>query len=385
MGRDTTDDGLSAGERRGCLHFSVAGPGDEAELRALLRDNPLPGKISLSLEREPDFFLGSGVFGDVSRTFVARDAAGGPILGFGSRSVRSMYVDGEVRQLGYLSQLRVIKQRRWSIKGLIAGYRFAASMRAEGELPYDITTVMDGNDMAKRLFTSGIRGMPFYREAGGMATFTIDPGSGSARRPADGLELAGGADVGLDTVAALLERCYRRHSIAPHWTAEDLASGTRTRGLEPGDFVVAVRGGEPVGCLACWDQRGFKQVVVHGYSSRLKALRPLARLLGRFLGTPELPKIGAALRQCFASHIAVVDDDPFVLRSLLDEACRRSRRLGITHLTFGLGEGHPSAEMVARTYRPIVSRSVIYTVHWDGVPAAAPANGAIPHLEVAVL
>ena len=35
----------------------LATPADEAFLRRLLRDNPMPGSISLTYEREPDYFF----------------------------------------------------------------------------------------------------------------------------------------------------------------------------------------------------------------------------------------------------------------------------------------------------------------------------------------
>src|SRR4051812_34220400 len=39
--------------------FDVANQADDFEIRRLLRENPMPGKISISLEREPDYFIES--------------------------------------------------------------------------------------------------------------------------------------------------------------------------------------------------------------------------------------------------------------------------------------------------------------------------------------
>ena len=36
---------------------------DEAALRRMLRENPMPGAISLTFEREPDYFAAAGVDG----------------------------------------------------------------------------------------------------------------------------------------------------------------------------------------------------------------------------------------------------------------------------------------------------------------------------------
>src|SRR5215831_12146863 len=43
--------------RSGRVEFDVAKPGDDPEIRRLLRDSSTRGSISISLEREPDYFL----------------------------------------------------------------------------------------------------------------------------------------------------------------------------------------------------------------------------------------------------------------------------------------------------------------------------------------
>lgn len=56
--------------------FDEAEPSDDAELRRLLRDNPMPGAFRLALTREPSFFQAAALEGDVHQTVVARTAGG---------------------------------------------------------------------------------------------------------------------------------------------------------------------------------------------------------------------------------------------------------------------------------------------------------------------
>jgi hypothetical protein len=49
----------------------LATPTDDAALRQLLRDNPMPGNISLSYEREPSYFLAARVDGPLSQTIIS--------------------------------------------------------------------------------------------------------------------------------------------------------------------------------------------------------------------------------------------------------------------------------------------------------------------------
>ena len=45
--------------------FAIAGPEDEPEIRRLVGATPMPGPITLRFEREPDYFLGCTVMGDM--------------------------------------------------------------------------------------------------------------------------------------------------------------------------------------------------------------------------------------------------------------------------------------------------------------------------------
>ena len=124
---------------------------------------------------------------------------------------------------------------------------------------------------------------------------------------------------------------------------------------------------------------------MRGYSTRMKMLRPVVSVLGGVLGTATLPRVGSPLRQCYASHVAVRDEDLDVFAALLRAARSECARRGMTHLTMGFDERHPFAAVIERSCRPVVSRSVVYTVHWDGVPSPLPPNDSLVHLEVATL
>ena len=87
--------------RRSDLLLDLATPADDAELRRLLRDNPMDGAIRVSLEREPNVGLAAAVEGEPHDTVVARDPATGRIVGMGSRvGPGTAFVDGAPCRLG---------------------------------------------------------------------------------------------------------------------------------------------------------------------------------------------------------------------------------------------------------------------------------------------
>ena len=89
------------------LNFELATPADDADLRSLLRENPTAGSISLAFEREPCYFDASVIEGPFHQTIVARGSDSGNVIAVGNRSVRPLFVNGQVQAIGYLSQLRV--------------------------------------------------------------------------------------------------------------------------------------------------------------------------------------------------------------------------------------------------------------------------------------
>src|SRR5436309_14520425 len=57
------------------FQYSVARPEDDAEIRRLLRENPMPGEVSVSLEREPNSALAASIERDLHRSIVACQCA----------------------------------------------------------------------------------------------------------------------------------------------------------------------------------------------------------------------------------------------------------------------------------------------------------------------
>ena len=62
------------------FQLRCAGRADEAELRALLRRSVIPGDISVTFEREPDFFDACVIHGE-TLVGIGCDAATGRIVG----------------------------------------------------------------------------------------------------------------------------------------------------------------------------------------------------------------------------------------------------------------------------------------------------------------
>lgn len=189
---------------------------DDADLRRLLRETPMPGPIQVSLEREPSFFAAARAEGGRQYTVAIRDQQTGQLAAMGGRSVQKVFVNGNPEHVGYLSQLRIAPEhRRHSRQLLRMGFDLLRQTRTEDEAPFDITTIVTDNDVARRLLEAGLPALPRYTPVDRILTMLL-PVRGKVR-PA----------------------------VAPYQVL---------------------------------DQRAFKQIVVRGYSSWLRRCRWLLRL-----------------------------------------------------------------------------------------------------------
>jgi len=362
----------------------LATPADDPEIRRLLRDNPMDGEIRVSLEREPNAFLAASVEGEPHHTVVAREPATGRIVGMGSRAVWNAFVNGEPCRLGYLSQLRVDRTFRGRRRLLAAGYAALRELRAPDEAPFDVTSIIADNETARRLLASAVPGLPRYRELSGFVTLVLPAVRRSRKRPS--LRIEPGLPSRMPEVADCLARNRQRYQAAPFFTAADLLSPERSRGLGPQDFRLAIVNGRVVGCLALWDQSGFKQVVVRGYAPRLARWRPWINRLSWVLGTPRLPDPGQPLPHAYVSHVAIDEDDPEIFEALVESAHAEACRRRYAYVVIGFAAGHPWLPWLERRFRPRRYESVLYTVDWgEGAAAVAALDGRLPHVEAALL
>lgn len=335
---------------------------DDPELRRLLRELPMPGAVSVSFEREPNFFHATVIEGDRHDVMVARHE--GRLVGFATRSVRWRWVNGQPARVPYISALRV--ERAWrGGKATRLGMDLLRSLHRPGEAHYCITTIVSENTAALRALRENRPGYPRFRQRGGLVTLVI-PLWRVPRIPSPVQARRGKVDDAAD-IAFALQRNGVRRQFAPIWREADLRDPGLTLGLELEDFSVVERDGRLSAVVAVWDQRDFKQLVVRGYSGWMRAARPVINLLAPRLNLPRLPPVGDALGSGWLAHLAVDQDDTDETIAVVAHACHAARERGLASLTLGLPEVDPRIPGLRKAFRPLVYRSAVFTVDWrDG-------------------
>jgi hypothetical protein len=356
---------LEARASRGRFRFELAGPADDAELCRLLARVVMPGQVRITLRREPSYFAAARLDGPFHQVIVARDAADGGIAAMGSRSVRSRFVNGRPTPVGYLSNLRVLPEYR-SGTILARGYRYFKELDGDGASQFYLTTISATNEPAITSLTARRAGLPAYHYWGKYHTVAIP--LMRPRRPEQGaldVQVRSAIIDDRPVLFELLRRAAVQYQCFPCYEADDLFCETGTfMGLQPADVLIATRHGQPVGMLGCWNQASFRQTILEGYGAPLHYLRPWYNLLARLRGAPRLPPPGSPLRCLVAALPLVVDHDPAVVASLIEEAQRRYSGGVLDVLLVGMYESDPLLPVVQQ-FAAFSFVTNVYLVTWQ--------------------
>ena len=362
------------------FEFALAQESDDDALRALLRQISMPGNITLSFQREPSFFLAELAGSAMSQVMICTDHHVGRIVGMGSRSIRSVYIDGRPAQVGYLSMLRGLPESRGNI-ALARGYRYLKELHADGAIPYYFTTILDDNTEAKTLLTSARAGLPVYKPVARLLTSLLPLTRNPVRK--GGSEAASRVEKDqLPEAVAFLQQWNSRYQFAPLYTEQDMLGVSQ---LLPGfsweNLYVYREHGKVLGTLGIWDQQSLKQTVVTAYSRQMRLIRPLYNLLARMQSKPRLPQVGEDIRILYG---AFVSGNSSAFTSLLQRACAEWSGKGYDYLSLGFCEDSELSPIASR-YAAQQLASTIYIVYWQDESITLPDLCKPVHVEVATL
>ncbi len=359
--------------------IELATAADDHELCELLRSSPIPGRISVTFEREPSFFDSCQIRGDFFQVAVGRDRSTGEIIGLGTRSIAPGFINGQPQSLGYLADLRLEPQYRGGM--LIArGYRFLRQLHEDRRTRLYTTVIFSENHGALTTIASGRAGLPRYHDMGTIYSPGINI-RGAEPPIHAGCEILRGSQELLPEIVECLNRNNSRRQFAPVHTASMFGNQWRDFRIE--DFHLAVRGSRVVGVVGCWDQSSFKQTRVAGYDSQLRWTVPLANLLRPFTRALRYPKPGEEVAYFYLSFIAIDDENLAVFRALLRSAYNASVDQGYLYAIVALHERDPLLPALSDYSLTPFSGRLFCATFEDGEDLFRALEGRVPYLEAA--
>lgn len=374
--------------------FDLATPTDDPAIRRLLANNSVPGQVTVTYEREPDYFLGCGTMGHFCQVLVARRQSSGEVVAVATRTTRPLFVNGQIEEVGYIGQLRVDERfrGRWVVS---SGFRYFHHLHADGRVAGYITTIIEGNAQAQGLLVERARRhFPVYREVDRLCIAAIilkkplfrlrSRNTQYATRNTT-FEICPAAPTDLSAIAAFLRQHGSTKQFFPIYTEGDFCNSPTTLGFQVEDFILARRQGEMVGVIGLWDQSSFKQTVVRAYNGSLGRLRPLYNGWLRLSGAKPLPSPGQPIHFAYASFICIAENSPDIFGILLQNVYNLAVERGYAYLMIGLSTRDPLLR-VAQKYAHIPYYSRLYTVCWpDEAAFHEKLDPRIPYVEIASL
>ncbi|MCP4542873.1 MAG: hypothetical protein GY832_37610 [Chloroflexi bacterium] len=365
--------------------FELGQPKDDPSLRKLLAETPMPGRITVAFEREPNYFLGCSIMGPFWQVIVIRHASSGKIVGVLCRAVRSHFFNGIPQDLGYIGQIRIAEKYRgkWLLQ---RGLSFFRELHTDERTPAYWGVISDENRIARGILVDrSRRRFPTTREVACIYTMGIILRKPRKSLPFDG-QLQRGSDENLPEIVSFLREYGPQRQFFPVYSESDFRDGKIARDFDIHDFIIAKRNEKIVGVLGLWDQGGYKQSVVRAYDSTLQLFRPVYNLGTRLFGVQPLPDLGEHIHSAYASFICVVDDDAQVFAALLRTVYNLAAERRYAYLMLGLTINDPLLP-VARKYLHIDYHSRLYLGSWEDEHngLGQELDGQVPYIEIATL
>lgn len=351
------------------IKIRLANEQDDLQLRECIKRNEMEGEISLSFETEPSFFDAISVQGRDLDVIVGEDEKG--IQGFGIRAIKSMYVNGALENIGYLSGLRVNPDFRRNI-WLARGYQFFRDLDSDRKVPFYLTTIISDNQQAKSVLESGKAGLPKYQWLGRFETYYLSP---QKIRRSGRFEL--GSAVSEDELFDFIRNSGIEKQFFPEYKKTDIGTSF-LRGLKLDDFFVARKRDRIVGVEAYWDQMDFKQTRVVKYDRLTKLLRPIINSTSSITGFPRLPQEGQTFSNFYCGM--PLSHEPEILRDLISYCLEKRNH---KNMVIGFSESD-SLKSCLDGIRKKKYLSDIYLVSFEGIDLSK-LNKRVPYLEVGSL
>lgn len=345
------------------FEISLAKPEDAAQLLRIYECDDFNGNISVLFTRRPDPFNSLLNEGEKVVIPTVKDKENGIIVGMGACVIRKAYINGEVKNVGYLTGLKGLPEYRKRVPYIIQVYRFLYELTKD-DVDIYFTTILKENTEVQKMLEKKRKNMPEYRSMGEYTVYCFKTGT-SLRENDYTLEMGNISE--LET---------QRNGGPASFNFSPV--NVRLHGLRDDDiYILRNHYGNVVASCAVWNQQSYKQYVITKYNG---IYRYLKRIPLKIIGYPSFPQENVPANYGSISLLTVKDNNPLLAEHFIRRVAEKS--LNYEFLVLGLFENHPYISFMDRL-KSVKYQSRAYTVHFDDnslVPDKRPVN-----LEVGLL
>jgi predicted N-acetyltransferase YhbS len=308
---------------------------DNDALLVLTRATPMGGRISLRIDREPDFFSLLRARGDAVVYVATHDQE---VIGCLSAAIHSSYVRGTLEKIAHVGDMKVhpnFRGRRVTLR-LIAALQ--VHLQSEG-VDVCFSLVADGNKPVMTI-AEGKHGTPAQVQLGRFFVEELIPSP--FRRKSRRYLIEPACEQDVPEIAGILDGLSRKMNFAPPIHSDDVQ-----KLIEPGgpeafrSLLVAREAGRVVATLTVEDTRTLRQNVLVGLPTSLRIVVAVLRVLVLPIPGLSVPHVGSQLSMLYVRFMGCMEGCEEALRPLIAEARALAYRHRFTFLSVGLHERDP--------------------------------------------
>lgn len=301
--------------------------------------------IELIYTRRPNAFESYKKENKDSRIAIIRDKKGK--IAFQAACIPGCYhVDGISVFAGYVGGIR----KRNDYNGVINWKDVVRFVEKQGSTFYMCSFLSD-NESTRKMFHKKRDFIPELVHLCDYTTYIINPGI-FKNILLEGLTFRSINIDDIDNVHEFLKREMMKYNFSP--VIENI---TDFYGLNMEDCYILETRGEILAFGALWNQKGFKQYIVEGYSKTLKMIRKFSFISG-ILGYIEIPEEGKELDFPILSFFYSKDGDMEYYNCFLNQIAQAMRKK-YKMFVIGVCDDEPS-ERLYKEIRSINFKSKIY-------------------------
>ena len=325
--------------------IGLAGHSDAEQLLNIYECGDFEGNVSVLYTRRPDPIKSLMNEGEKVVIPIVRDLENDVIVGMGACIIRKAYINGEIKNTGYLTGLKGLTDYRKRVPAISQTYRDLYD-KTKDEVDIYYTTILKENAAVQKMLEKKRKSMPEYRRIGEYTVYSFR--TGVKTRTKDWILVKGSLKEleGLD--------------IYNPWNFNFSPTDTALHGLTDNEvYILKDSEGKSAAACALWNQKDWKQYIVTGYRGIYKWLKKIPL---RLIGYPDLPEEGVLLNYAAVSLLTVREGDLTAAEQLISKVAEKA--VGYDFLMLGLFENN-KLRTVMEKMKCIKYQSILYTVHWE--------------------
>lgn len=332
--------------------FSLASSSDSAQILELFEAMDFSGDISVLFTRRPNPYDSLMSEGEEAIIPIVRDTKDGTICAMGCCIIRKAFINGEVRNIGYLTGLKIREEYKSILYMFKNVYKFLYENTKE-KVDIYYTTILEDNKNAQKLLEKKRKGMPVYKYEGDYTVYCFSKSAYNLKVKDRNLKEYKFEASNKETV----KEFYNNNLDKYNFSSIDIDLYCLT---DDDFFILRNKDGDIIAACALWNQKSYKQYIITNYSGIFKYI---SKISTKWLGYPSFPKKNVPINYASISLFFIKDMDLEIAEYFLRKVTEHDNKYDI--LMLGFFETHPFT-IIFNKIKHIKYNSRFYRVDWNG-------------------